>query len=285
MSASNEVGAALRGVEKRRGEFRLGPLNLELPKGYVTGFVGANGAGKTTTMGILLGLITPDAGTVERPALNDIGVVLDEPFIVREWTIAEAATALSPFYSNWDSDLLTRLLRHFGLRDSQHIKELSRGQKQKLGVALAMAHNPDLLICDEPTSGLDPAARVEVVDLFRQYMVGEGRTLLFSTHITGDLEHLADFIAVIDAGQIVFWGTREDLLSGYVMARGGLSDLNADNRILIRGLRVTPMGFEGLIRADQTAGFGPSVLIEEANLDQIVAHLSGGLNDMQGSLA
>jgi ABC-2 type transport system ATP-binding protein len=271
-----ESALVLNGIVKQRGGFTLGPLDFILPKGYVTGFVGANGAGKTTTLGIMMGLIEPDSGSVQVPAMNRIGVVLDEPFVVKDWTIAQAVRAIRGFYPAWNDRLFTELLDRFGLTVKQKVGQLSRGQKSKLMVGMALAHEPEILLCDEPTSGLDPAARAEVVDLFREYMIEDGRTVLFSTHITTDLEHLADFIAVINAGQLVFWGTRDDLMGAYALVRGGLDELTAENAPLVRGLRKTSLGFSGLIALRDSARFDAGVQLEEPTLDELVAHLSGG---------
>jgi ABC-2 type transport system ATP-binding protein len=273
----------VRGLLRDFGRFRLGPIDLDVPVGYVTGLVGANGAGKTTLLKAVLGLVRIDAGAVHADATDgpstlagtDVSMVFDQPTLVPEWTARTAARALRPFSARWDDRLFTDLIDRFRIAPTARVGTLSRGETTKLGLAFALARRPRLLILDEPTSGLDPGARRAVLDLFREFMAAdEQHTILFSTHITSDLDRIADQLCVIDAGRMVEAGTLEDVLERYAMVRGPATALTATMRGAIHGLRAGEEAFDGLIATTDTALFGPDVLIEAAGIDDIVVHLS-----------
>ncbi len=267
------------------GRFQLGPLDLSIPAGYVTGLVGANGAGKTTLLKLLLGLQTADAGNMSllgQPVgdnnlavREDIGVVFDAPFVLPDWTISAAGKALAPFYSRWDTALFEALLNRFHLTQSAQVKSLSRGESTKLMLALAMSHQPRLLLLDEPTSGLDPATRRDLLDLFAEFMAADANhTILFSTHLTSDLERIADHIRVLSHGRLVEAGTLDEVVERYAIVRGPRRALTPKNRTAICGLHERTDIFDGLIAAADTSGFGLDVVIDPATLDDIVVHLS-----------
>jgi ABC-2 type transport system ATP-binding protein len=271
MSTTEHVVEAV-GLVKRRGDFTLGPLDLRVPRGFVTGMVGANGSGKTTTLRTLLGLVRGDAGSVAMPPIGEVGVAFDQPFVLPYWRIRDAAEIYAASRTGWDQDWFDRLCRRFGLRADERVKELSRGQGNKLMIALAMGNHPDLLILDEPTSGLDPAARADLVDLLREHMRREEASLLFSTHITSDLEHFADYLVFVDNGQVVYSGALDELVESFAYARGALENLTAENTPLIRGLRRGQRSFDGIIRTADSAAFGPGIQLEPPTIEQIVVH-------------
>lgn len=273
----------IRGLIKDFGRFRLGPVDLDLPVGYVTGLVGINGAGKTTLIKALLGLVRPDAGTISGDgfaatlARDDVGVVFDRSTLIPEWNLSQAASALRRFAPRWDDSLFRSLIDRFGLSGGLRIATLSRGETTKAHLALALARRPRLLILDEPTSGLDPAARRATLDLFREYMAAdEEHTIVFSTHITSDLERIADQLCVIGAGTIVDTGATFDLIERYALVRGPSAAL-ATGRSAVHGLRENGETFEGLIRTSDTPLFGPDVLIEPTSIDDLVVHLGQGV--------
>ncbi|MCA2211566.1 ATP-binding cassette domain-containing protein [Jidongwangia harbinensis] len=271
MSRTEHIVEAL-GLVKRRGEFTLGPLDLRVPRGFVTGMVGANGSGKTTTLRTLLGLVRADAGSVAMPPMGAVGVAFDQPFVLPYWRVRDAAEVYAASRPGWDQDWFDRLCRRFRLRADERVKELSRGQGNKLMIALAMGNHPDLLILDEPTSGLDPAARADLVDLLREHMRREDASLLFSTHITGDLEHFADYLVFVDNGQVVYSGALDELVERFAYVKGAPEDLTAQNTPLIRGLRRGQASFDGIIRTADSAAFGPGVHLETPTVEQIVVH-------------
>lgn len=208
------------GVTKHYGDdFALRDVNLSVPRGCVTGFVGANGAGKTTTIKAILGLVSIESGSIElfgepfgmnadgersRRAKERIGVVFDTCPYVGELSVKMAGRIMAASYSSWDAGRFADYLRRFSLDPKKKVKDLSRGMGMKLQLACALAHDPELLILDEATAGLDPLARDEIIDMLRDYMKDERRGILMSSHITTDLEKIADTVACIDNGRIVF---------------------------------------------------------------------------------
>lgn len=274
----------LDGVTVPVGSFALRDVSLALPTGYVMGLVGPNGAGKTTTIRTLLGMLRPTAGRVEvlgrtLPAPDalrqDVGVVLDRPSLVGEWRLRDVERALRPFYDRWDPARYAALLADFELDPAARVKALSRGMTMKLQIAVALSHGARLLLLDEPTSGLDPVARDELVGILGDYLVTEGRSVLFSTHITADLERIADHLTLLHAGRVVRTGTKEDLMDAYCLVRGGPDELPADGLVPLLGPRRTDVVVEALVAADDVPLLGRGVVVERPTLDQIVVHLRG----------
>src|SRR5690606_5180415 len=201
-----------------RPTLEIDDISFTIPRGAVVGLVGPNGAGKTTVIRSLLGLFTPDAGEIEvlghpagaSAALSKTGIVLDQPTAAGDWRALSLGRRLSPFYPDWDEQEFTELLERFGVPQDQRIDELSRGQKVKLSLASALAQRPELLILDEPSSGLDPRSRRQIGDVIRQFMVDPQHAVLFSTHITTDLDDLADHLIVLVGGRIAHRGILPD---------------------------------------------------------------------------
>jgi len=258
--------------------------SLEVLPGRVLAVVGPNGAGKTTAIKAMLGMVGIDAGSISvldgAPGTRHgrIGVVLDSLALSRDWTAVSAARSLGRFYPDWDQGLLDDLLVRLDVPARVKVKNLSRGQGVKLQLALALAHRPELLILDEPTSGLDPVARLEVLDILHDFLVAEGRTVLFSTHITSDLERIADHLHIIGAGRTRFAGPLPDLVEQWAMARGPVSALTPEVEAVLTGTRRNGAGaFSGLIRTADTAAFGLDVLIEPPSIDEAVVAMTRGL--------
>lgn len=264
----------LRGVVKRRDGFTLGPLDLVVPRGYVMGLVGANGAGKTTAIKMALGLVRPDAGEVRLIGRAGVGVVHDAPAFLPDWTAAQVGRALAPFYPDWDAAAFARLLDWAGIEGSKRVGELSRGMGMKLQLAAALSHGAELLILDEPTSGLDPLARSELLEMVAEFMTDESHSVLYSTHLTTDLDRIADYITLLDAGRVVAATTRDELVDSYRMVRGTAAELGADIRPLVRGLREHGAGWEGLMATEDTVSLGDRAVAEAPTLEEIVVHLA-----------
>ena len=210
--------AALHGVEKHYKKFTLGPIDLVVPAGSIVGLVGENGAGKTTTLKILTGVTRPDAGRVEllgsRPedpaARARVGVVFEDATFFMGMTPAQIGRCMAGmFQAAWQADHYEALLERFGLDPRQKMKEFSRGMRMKLNLAAALAHAPELLVLDEPTAGLDPVMRGEILDLFLEYIQDERHSILLSSHITSDLEQVADSIAYLHKGRLLFQEDKE----------------------------------------------------------------------------
>ncbi len=204
-------------LSKHYPDFTLESLNLEVEPGMIVGLIGTNGAGKTTTLKAALGLITPDSGSIEllgqplqgaTPTLDEVkqslGVVLDSCSFPRDWHIKDVGTVGRISYTQWDEGLWQQLCERFELLSTKTVADLSRGMGMKLSLAFALAHHPRLLILDEATAGLDPMARDEVLECLRDYMEQNSCAILMSTHITTDLEKLADWVACIDHGRLQF---------------------------------------------------------------------------------
>lgn len=276
----------VRGLNKNYDTFSLKDVSFEVPTGYIMGFIGLNGAGKTTTIKSILNMVNYQSGEIrvfgsdsknKDIQLNgQIGVVMDSPFYVEDWSVTDVEKAVSPFYSHWDSVKFTDLLKQFEIDRKKKVKELSRGMKVKLMIAVALSHEAKLLILDEPTSGLDPVARDELCDMLGEFVTNENKSVLFSTHITKDLEKIADYITLILDGEIVFTGSKEELLEKYVLVKGGLDEINAGHKELIIGLREHSTGFEGMAESANIGRLPKSLLIEPIALDEIIIYMNKG---------
>ena len=215
----------IKNLSKKYKGFELKNVNINLPKGMIMGFIGENGAGKTTTIKSILNIINRDSGEIkifgldnkenERKIKEDIGVVLDDSFLSEYLNPSDINKIMKNIYKNWDEKLYFKYIEDFKLPKEKISKEYSSGMKMKLKIAVALAHHPKLLILDEPTSGLDPVARNEILDIFQEFIQDENKGIFVSSHITSDLEHIADYITFINNGEIIFIKTRDELLENY----------------------------------------------------------------------
>ncbi len=259
--------------------FSLKSISFTVPQGLCCGFVGPNGAGKSTTLRMLAGLAFPDSGDIRllgRPVgdsagKGEIGILFDQPYYQEEWTPLDIERSLAPFYPGWDSARYRNYLSRFGLDARKKFRSFSRGMKQKLAMAVHLSRNTRLLLLDEPTGGLDPAARDELLDILREYMVPENRTILFSTHITSDLERLADRIVYISGGAISYSGDTDELVSRYCVVRGNvLPEGKKDSAI---GLRQSGSGYECLMELARIGGLPPDAVTEPATIGDVVVYM------------
>ncbi|MCL2198393.1 MAG: ABC transporter ATP-binding protein [Defluviitaleaceae bacterium] len=272
----------VKNLTKRRKNFSLDSISFEVPNGFICGFIGQNGAGKTTTLKLMLNMALRDSGEIEilEKSNNDIsvkeelGVLLDQPYFQDSWTPIDVENAMRPFYKSWDSNIYHQYLQRFSLNFGQKFKTLSRGMKMKLGLATALSHNARLLLLDEPTSGLDPVMRDEMLNILRDYMAQEDRSIFFSTHITSDLEKIADFIVYIHKGQIIYSGLKDELIEKYCLIRGGKNDLPTEKRQKIIGLREHISGFDGMIDVSHVGGFSSNVVMEAVTLEDIMVYIN-----------
>lgn len=215
----------VKDLSKKYAGFLLDKISFNVPSGMIVGLIGENGAGKTTTIKAILNIINSegtvkifgkDGKTYEKEIKKDLGVVLDDSFLSAYLTPKHINLVMKDFYQTWDEDKYNGLLKQFGLPADKLVKDFSSGMKMKLKIAVAISHNPKLLILDEPTSGLDPVVRSEILDIFRKYIEeDESRSILLSTHITTDLEHVSDYIVFIDKGKIVLNVPTLELLEDY----------------------------------------------------------------------
>jgi len=271
---------------KKYDTFSLKDVSFSVPSGLIMGFIGPNGAGKTTIIKSILNMITHDSGTISLFGMDNkentmqineqIGVVMDAPFFVDEWNMTDVENAVSPFYANWNHQKYAGLLNGFGIEKKKKVNELSRGMKVKLILSVALSHNAKLLILNEPTSGLDPVARDELCDLLSDFVTDETNSILFSTHITADLEKIADYITFIFDGRIVFTGVKGDFLEKYAIIKGGLDEITAEQKKLIMGFREHPTGFEGMIETADMGKLPKRLLFEPPTFEEIIVFMNKG---------
>lgn len=212
-------------VKKYDDKFKLGELNLKIPSGQIVGLIGENGAGKTTLIKLVLNVINKDSGDIkifekdykayETEIKQDVGVVLDDMFFPELLTAKDVSLVMKDMYKNWDDNLYYNYLKDFNIPIDKQIKKLSKGMRKKLEIVTAISHKPKLLILDEPTSGLDPVVRNEILDMFLKFIKDDNHTILLSTHITTDLEHIADHIIFIDKGLKILDSPRDEIIDNY----------------------------------------------------------------------
>lgn len=211
-------------IKKYDNNFELNIQKLDLKSGTIIGLIGENGAGKTTLLKSLLGIIAIDDGKIkifDKTAKNqeeikeEIGLVLDNTFFPEILTPQDINCIMKDIYKNWDNDLFLKYLEDFKLDSKKQVKTFSTGMKKKLEIATALSHHPKLLILDEATSGLDPVVRGEILDIFLEFIQEEDHTILFSTHITSDLETIADHIIFLEKGKIILNEQRDDIMDHY----------------------------------------------------------------------
>lgn len=273
-------------LSKGYGKFALSDVNIKLPRGYIMGFVGANGAGKTTTIKLIMNMIRRDSGEInifgkdnikyEMQIKDKIGYVGEQPTFYDELTVDWTGNFAKKFYSNWDDIIFSGLLNRFKIDKTKKINQLSKGMKMKTALALALSHHSELLILDEPTSGLDPIVRDELLEILMEFIQNERRAVFFSSHITSDIEKIADYVTLIDNGEIVLSEEKEEILNRWKLVRGDhreLKDLKED----LMGLRLSKTYFEALIEDIDTfkkKHDTSSLVVDTANLDDILLHLT-----------
>ena len=228
----------LKNVSKKyeKSNFAIKDISFSVPEGSIVGFIGENGAGKSTTMNCILNVIRRDSGTIEifgREMTDEdidirenIGVVYDSNNFPEHLTAKQLADILGRIYRKWDAFCFEQFLRRFGLPESQKIKSYSRGMSMKLAIAVALSHDSKLLILDEATSGLDPIMRDEILDVLLEFVKQENHSILLSSHITGDLEKIADYIVFIHNGEIILNKTKDELIYEYGVIRCSENDFH-----------------------------------------------------------
>jgi len=278
----------IKNLAKNYGDFRLKNVSFDLPRGYIMGLIGPNGAGKTTIIKLILNLVRREGGEIKAFGLdnlaheveikNRIGFVHDTPFFYEHLTLAGVRKTVAPFYRDWDDILFRRLVDEFNLPIGKRLAKLSRGQKMKFALALALSHKAEFLILDEPTSGLDPVFRRELLAKLSAFIQDEGKAVLFSTHITSDLERIADYITFVRDGEVVFSAPRDKILGVWAVVKGGDELLAPENRILFKGLRKGVYGVQALTSdaGEVRRRLGRETVIEPATLDDIMFYVGKG---------
>lgn len=227
---------SVKNINKTYTNFKLSDINIEIPKGTIVGFIGENGAGKTTTIKAILNLINIESGEIkifgkdhkkdENKIKEKIGVILDNAFFPDNLTAKDINSILKLMYDNWDEQLYNKYLEKFKLPNDKQIKDFSTGMLMKLKIASVLSHKPELLILDEPTSGLDPIARSEILDIFQEFVEDENHSIFVSSHITTDLEQVADYIVFINEGKIILTETKDKIIEDYAVVKCSEEEFN-----------------------------------------------------------
>ncbi|PEE34467.1 ABC transporter ATP-binding protein [Bacillus pseudomycoides] len=277
----------LHNVSKTFQGFSIEQLNLQIKKGFVTGFIGANGAGKSTTIKMMMNLLKPDAGEIkifgldyashEKEIKERIGFVFDSNVFYEGLNLKDIKRMVAPAYKNWDELIFKRYVEQFELPMNKAIKTFSKGMQMKASLALALSHHAELIIMDEPTAGLDPIFRRELLNLLHELMLDGNRTIFFSTHITTDLDRIADFIAFLKKGQLMFNQSIHEVEENYALVKGNTDLLDRDTEKAFMHVHRAPTGFEALTNnvAEVEQIFGNEVIIERASLEDIMYYSKG----------
>jgi ABC-2 type transport system ATP-binding protein len=274
------------GVTKDYGDFRLDDVTFSLPKGYIMGLIGPNGAGKTTIIKLIMNLVMKQSGEIkifgkdhqkfEVEIKKRIGFVYDTPTHYEHLNLKQFKNTVAPFYENWDEAAFKDLVSRFNLPLNKKLKKFSKGMAMKSSIAIALSHNADFIIMDEPTSSLDPVVRRELLDFLRELMQDENKSILFSSHITTDIEQVADFITYVHDGKVIFSKTKDDVFEQYAIVKGGNDLLDDETRKSFVGVRTGEYGFEALTRDRVLTEsiFEKKVLYEKASLEDIMFYTS-----------
>jgi len=267
----------IKNLKKDYQNFTLKNVNFSIPAGYVTGFIGRNGMGKTTTIKSILSLIQYQGEILsihgdEKNKLDNqkIGVIMDDSFLAKDWNMELVNQAMKVGYDKWEENTYWNFLERFNIDKKLKVKELSRGMKIKLMLSIALSHNAELLILDEPTSGLDPSMREEFVEVISDYMQDDRHTVLFSTHITQDLETIADYIVFIDNGEIILYLEKEEFINYFMILKCGLENQNTLDSTAVLGQKKTKYNIEYLVKRDAIDEIPNEYIEDEITIDKIM---------------
>ena len=265
----------VEGLTKKYDGFTLNGITFSVPRGYIVGFIGANGAGKSTTLKSMLGIIKADGGKVE---MGEFTLEKNEDEIKRRVSLSlgsfdyyayekasRIARATANFYDNWDWEKYEYYMKKFSLDGNKKIRDFSAGMRVKFSITLALSHDAELFVFDEPTSGLDPVAREEVLDIFREIVEDGEKSIIYSTHITSDLDKCADYILLIDEGRLLLFDTVESVLSAHLLVHGKTEDEIPKNAI---GVKKNNYSFTALIKGES------ELKSERPNLEDIMVYYS-----------
>lgn len=267
----------IKGISKKYAQFSLKDVSFSVPCGTVMGFIGENGAGKSTTIKAILGLMKPDSGEITVLGENSqnlskklkerIGVVFDGLTFPNTLNAIQLDKVMTGIYRNWSSETFFKYLTRFELPTKKKFKTFSRGMEMRLSIAAALSHDPQLLVLDEPTSGLDPVMRSEILDIFLEFMQDESHSILLSSHITSDLDHIADYITFIHKGEIIFTEERNEMHDKYRIIKCDEEQLALIDKEDIIGLRKNRFNCEVLTTAAEKY---PDLTVDIPTIDDIM---------------
>lgn len=277
----------IKNLNKSFEGFYIKNINLELPKGYIVGYIGQNGAGKTTTIKLIMNQIKKDSGEIkifgkeydedEAGYKDMIGFIGDECYFPTCFTLKDVIKTLKDFYSSFDETKFKKYTEEWQLPYKKKIKEFSKGMKVKLAFASVLSRDTKLLLLDEPTSGLDPVIRSEILEILQDYIADGERSVLFSTHITSDLEKITDYLFFINRGEKVFNDTTEKVLEDHLLVKGGIDDLTEEIKEKLIGYKSSNYGFEGLINSKDKQYINENLLLEKPSMDEIIVFYISGM--------
>ena len=274
----------IRDLSKRLNEFELNIDKLDIKKGYITGFVGPNGSGKTTTIKLIMNMLFKDSGSIKIfEKENDIeslyikeiiGYVGETPGYMQDSKLKAIKKGISCFYKNWNENIYKRYIKQFKLDENKKYKELSKGQQKKFELVMELSHNPKLIIMDEPTANLDPLVRNAYLDILQEHIEKEDATVFYSTHITSDLDKVADYLVFIFEGKVILYGDKESILENHKIIRGNKELLDIETKKELIAYNENSFGFEGLAKNIKSAYevFGEEVIYDNANLEDILMY-------------
>ncbi len=273
----------IKGVTKKYDGFTLDNISFDVPRGSIMGFIGQNGAGKTTTIHGILNLIPLNAGEIrllgmdhikdEQAIKERISVVFDEMPFHDIFTAAEMGRIFKGLYPLWDDAVYQEKLERFQLPQKKKIGQFSKGMKMKLQIACALSHGAELLIMDEATTGLDPVVRSEILDMFLEFLQDEGHSILMSSHITSDLEKIADSVTFIDRGKILLSGYKDDVLASHGIIKCTKADYRELDPADLVSTRLTDFGAEAMVSDREAAARKYSgMVMDPAALDEIMVY-------------
>ncbi|MGL5648087.1 MAG: ATP-binding cassette domain-containing protein [Clostridium sp.] len=272
------------GVNKKFARFKIEDINFSLKKGTVMGVIGANGAGKSTIIKSIIGINEVDLGKIiafgenllENPRLKEkIGIVYDTPMGIGNYRLEKNIRMIKKFYKSWDDSKFNYYSKKFSLDMFERLKNLSKGQELRYSLAIALSYNAELLILDEPTAGLDAVIRDELLDILFELVENEEISVLYSTHVTTDLERIADYITFVKKGRIEFSLEKDKLIEETILVKGKKEDLNEEIKKYLKGIRLHKYGFEAITNEkEKLKAINKSLVFEEASLDQIIVHLT-----------
>ncbi len=276
----------IKGLTKKWDHFSLEDIELSLPEGYIMGLIGKNGAGKTTLIHCILNAVRKSRGRIRingmdcrsLEAKESLGFVLDSGPFFDYKSLADNARLFGKFYPKWKESVFVRYLHDFELNGAALYKDLSKGMKIRFQFAFALSHEPRLLIMDEPTGGMDPIFRRDFYGILQDFISETNASVLISTHITGDLDRVADFIMMLDNGKLVFNMTREELIDRYPLLRGRKEDLPLIRKGSPMRIRKTAAGFETILKDTSFLGSNAELRdrlsLSRPNLEEIMYYFS-----------
>lgn len=272
----------IKNLSKKYKNFTLNNINLTLDKGFIMGVIGENGAGKTTLIKLIMNLVNKSEGSIkvfgmdyiknEKEIKDRIGFVYDQFYGYDYLSLQDNTNLLAPMYSKWNIEKYRYYINKFSLNEKQKLRELSKGMRMKYSLCLALSHGAELILMDEPTAGLDPIVRNELLDELQDLIYEENISVIISTHITTDLERIADFITFIKEGEVIFSVPKDEILEEFKIVKGKNEDLNEEVEKLFLGLRKNNYGFEGLTnKAQEIEGaLKDKIVLENTSLEKIM---------------